>query len=71
MTGFVEWVSVQHIMAGDGRLLQILCVLLIVPEFQMPAAECLLQIVNRKGQVQLSCVCKLQQHVLIFFNFID
>lgn len=52
LTGFVEWVSIVHIMAGDGRLLQILCILLNDVEFQTPAAECLSQIVNRKGQIK-------------------
>lgn len=52
LTGFVEWVSINHIMASNGRLLQILCILLIDEEFQQPAAECLLQIVNRKGMVK-------------------
>ncbi|KAL9702941.1 hypothetical protein quinque_006459 [Culex quinquefasciatus] len=52
LTGFVEWVSINHIMAANGRLLQILCILLIDVEFQQPAAECLLQIVNRKGQIK-------------------
>lgn len=50
LTGFVEWVSITHIMASDGKLLQILCILLNDDAFQIPAAECLLQIVNRKGQ---------------------
>lgn len=52
LTGFVEWVSIIHIMASNGRLLQILCILLIDEEFQQPAAECLLHVVNRKGQVK-------------------
>ncbi|XP_053683360.1 exportin-5 [Sabethes cyaneus] len=52
LTGFVEWVSINHIMAANGRLLQIMCILLIDEEFQQPAAECLLQIVNRKGQIK-------------------
>ncbi|KXJ77769.1 exportin-5 [Aedes albopictus] len=52
LTGFVEWVSINHIMASNGRLLQILCILLIDEEFQQPAAECLLHVVNRKGQVK-------------------
>ncbi|XP_046625233.1 exportin-5 [Neodiprion virginianus] len=52
LTGFVEWVSIAHVMAEDGRLLQILCVLLGNPTFQCPAAECLLQIVNRKGKAE-------------------
>lgn len=52
LTGFVEWVSINHIMAEDGRLLQILCLLLGDPIFQCSAAECLLQIVNRKGKAE-------------------
>lgn len=52
LTGFVEWVSIVHIMAGEGRLLQMLCILLNDVEFQTPAAECLSQIVNRKGQAK-------------------
>lgn len=52
LTGFVEWVSINHIMAANGRLLQILCILLVDIEFQQPAADCLLQIVNRKGQLK-------------------
>ncbi|XP_043529566.1 exportin-5 [Frieseomelitta varia] len=52
LTGFVEWVSITHIMAEDGRLLQILCLLLGDPIFQCSAAECLLQIVNRKGKAE-------------------
>ncbi|KAG5876268.1 hypothetical protein JTB14_013005 [Gonioctena quinquepunctata] len=51
-TGFVEWVSMSHIMAQNGRLLQILCLLLNDTAFQYPAAECLSQIVNRKGKVE-------------------
>ncbi|KAH0952701.1 hypothetical protein HN011_008649 [Eciton burchellii] len=52
LTGFVEWVSINHIMAEDGRLLQILCLLLGDSIFQCSAAECLLQIVNRKGRAE-------------------
>lgn len=39
-------------MADEGRLLQILCLLLGDPTFQCPAAECLLQVVNRKGKAE-------------------
>ncbi|KAG7201060.1 hypothetical protein KM043_017606 [Ampulex compressa] len=39
-------------MAEDGRLLQILCLLLGNPIFQRAAAECLLQVVNRKGKAE-------------------
>lgn len=52
LTGFSEWVSINHIMTLEGKLLQILCILLIDDSFQLPAAECLLQIVNRKGQLK-------------------
>ncbi|XP_063992665.1 exportin-5 [Diachasmimorpha longicaudata] len=52
LTGFVEWVSIVHIMADEGRLLQILCVLLGNATFQCAAAECLLQVVNRKGKTE-------------------
>lgn len=47
LTGFVEWVSTAHIVAHNGRLLQILCVLLNDSVFQSPAAECLLQVCLR------------------------
>lgn len=52
LTGFVEWVSISHIFCQDGKLLYILCVLLTDPAFQINAAECLSQIVNRKGQAK-------------------
>lgn len=52
LTGFVEWVSVVHIMAGEGRLLHILCILLNDAAFQIPAAECLAIIANRRGQLK-------------------
>ncbi|XP_045492853.1 exportin-5 isoform X2 [Colias croceus] len=52
LTGFVEWVSTNHVVTNNGRLLQILCILLQDDVFQLPAAECLLQIVNRKGSTK-------------------
>ncbi|GBP07029.1 Exportin-5 [Eumeta japonica] len=52
LTGFVEWVSVSHIVTNNGRLLQILCILLQDDAFQLAAAECLLQLVNRKGSTK-------------------
>ncbi|XP_063635892.1 exportin-5 [Cydia splendana] len=52
LTGFVEWVSTNHVVMNNGRLLQILCVLLQDEAFQLPAAECLLQVVNRKGSTK-------------------
>ncbi|XP_046395855.1 exportin-5 isoform X3 [Ischnura elegans] len=62
LTGFVEWVSINHIMAQDGKLLQILCALLDKENFQSDAAECLLQIVNRKGRAEE------RKPLLILFN---
>ncbi|XP_072394417.1 exportin-5 [Diabrotica undecimpunctata] len=62
LTGFVEWVSMSHIMAQNGRLLQILCLLLNDTAFQYSAAECLSQIVNRKGKVEE------RKPLLILFN---
>lgn len=50
LTGFVEWVSISHIMSNNGRLLEILCILLNDAAFKNSAAECLVQIVNRKGK---------------------
>ncbi|XP_041972976.1 exportin-5 [Aricia agestis] len=52
LTGFVEWVSTNHVVMNNGRLLQILCILLQDDVFQLPAAECLLQVVNRKGSTK-------------------
>ncbi|XP_059051314.1 exportin-5 [Achroia grisella] len=52
LTGFVEWVSINHVVMNNGRLLQMLCILLQDDAFQLPAAECLLQIVNRKGSTK-------------------
>uniref|UniRef100_A0A1B0A058 Importin N-terminal domain-containing protein n=1 Tax=Glossina pallidipes TaxID=7398 RepID=A0A1B0A058_GLOPL len=52
LTGFAEWVSINHITCSNGKLLQILCILLNDKAFQCNAAECLSQITNRKGQVK-------------------
>ncbi|XP_067636787.1 exportin-5 [Eurosta solidaginis] len=52
LTGFVEWVSMQHITLNNCKLLQILCILLNDKAFQTNAAECLSQITQRKGQVK-------------------
>jgi exportin-5 len=46
LTGFIEWVSINHVMANNGQLLQILCLLLDDEDFQAQAAECLLQVVT-------------------------
>ncbi|EDW75143.1 uncharacterized protein Dwil_GK19857 [Drosophila willistoni] len=52
LSGFVEWVSIQHIMSSNGKLLHFLCILLNDKAFQCNAAECLGLITNRKGQVK-------------------
>lgn len=52
LSGFVEWVSINHIVASNGRLLQMICYLLEFPDFQLAAAECLSLITNRKGTVR-------------------
>ncbi|XP_063695724.1 exportin-5 isoform X3 [Culicoides brevitarsis] len=60
--GFVDWVTIKHIMAGNGRLLQILCILLSDVDFQAPAAECLIQIASRKGNI------KDRKELLVLFS---
>ncbi|KAH8421457.1 hypothetical protein KR009_008314 [Drosophila setifemur] len=52
LSGFVEWVSIQHIMSSNGKLMHFLCILLNDKAFQCNAAECLAQITNRKGQAK-------------------
>ncbi|KAL8619551.1 hypothetical protein ACOMHN_019607 [Nucella lapillus] len=52
LTGFVDWVSIIHIMEDNGRLLQLLCQMLSDQNMQLHAAECLLLIVSRKGKVE-------------------
>ncbi|CAO1317047.1 unnamed protein product [Diamesa hyperborea] len=51
LTEFVEWVSIQHVMASNGRLLQMICNLLEFSEFQLAASDCLVKLTNRKGVV--------------------
>ncbi|KAK8751328.1 hypothetical protein OTU49_014122 [Cherax quadricarinatus] len=50
LTVYVEWVSLHYIFSNDGKLLQSLCFLLSQDSLKMEAAECLLQIVSRKGK---------------------
>lgn len=49
LTSFMEWVSITHLMANNGRLLAMVCYLLELTEFQMAAVDCLCHITNRKG----------------------
>lgn len=62
LCGFVEWVSINHIIASNGRLLQMISYLLEFPDFQLAAAECLSQITNRKG------IVKDRKPLLFLFN---
>jgi exportin-5 len=62
LSGFVEWVSVNHLVASNGKLLHMICYLLTFSEFQLYAVECLSQITNRKG------VIKDRKPLLFFFN---
>lgn len=62
LSGFVEWVSVTHLVASNGRLLQMICYLLEFPDFQVSAVECLSQITNRKG------IAKERKPLLFLFN---
>ncbi|KAI8477689.1 Exportin-5 [Branchiostoma belcheri] len=52
LCGYVEWVSVSHVFANDGKLVESLCLLLGQREFQLHAAECLLLLVNRRGRTE-------------------
>ncbi|XP_074656091.1 exportin-5-like [Tubulanus polymorphus] len=48
--GYVDWVSMSHITANNNLLLQMLCLLLADKQLRLPAANCLLEIVERKGK---------------------
>ncbi|XP_071797679.1 exportin-5-like [Asterias amurensis] len=50
LTGYVEWVTSQHIFASNNVLLSTLYALLDIPELKLNAVEVLQQIVNRKGK---------------------
>ncbi|KAK6181164.1 hypothetical protein SNE40_009086 [Patella caerulea] len=52
LTGFVDWVNMSHIVENNGRLLQLLCLLLDDSSLQLHAAECLLLVVSRKGKLE-------------------
>lgn len=52
LNGYLDWVSMNHLIMRDSLLLQMLCLLLSHPVLQLPATDCLLTIVNRKGKLQ-------------------
>ena len=45
---YVDWIAMSHILERDSLLLQMLCTMLRYDHIQLPAAECLLIITNRK-----------------------
>ncbi|KAK7075731.1 Exportin-5 [Halocaridina rubra] len=50
LAGYVGWVAAHHVFDNDGLLLNYLCVFLSHDYCNLEAAECLLQIVSRKGK---------------------
>lgn len=48
LAGYIDWVSLNHIVAENCKLLETLCLLLNEEELQLGAAECLLIAVSRK-----------------------
>lgn len=52
MSTFVEWVNYTHLANDNNAVLIILCTLLEDEHFQLGAADCLLQIVSRKGPLE-------------------
>ncbi|KAM7318625.1 hypothetical protein ACRRTK_021737 [Alexandromys fortis] len=52
LAGYIDWVSLNHIVAENCKLLETLCLLLNEEELQLGAAECLLIAVSRKGKLE-------------------
>ncbi|XP_077522444.1 exportin-5-like protein Ranbp21 [Amblyomma americanum] len=50
MAGFVEWIPLAEVMGSDGLLPRIFCFLLADVNLRIQAAECLLQVLSRKGK---------------------
>jgi len=48
LSAYVDWISMTYIVDNSGLLLQMLCAMLHDNFLQLPAAECLLTITNRK-----------------------
>lgn len=48
----MEWVNYSHIIGENNMVLPTLCALLEEENFQLHAAECLCQIVSRKGPME-------------------
>ncbi|XP_023226936.1 exportin-5-like [Centruroides sculpturatus] len=52
LAGFVEWIPISHIIAGESLLLPVLWNILEDDVLQLHAAECLLLIAGRKGKTE-------------------
>uniref|UniRef100_A0A8C6KJH1 Exportin-5 n=1 Tax=Nothobranchius furzeri TaxID=105023 RepID=A0A8C6KJH1_NOTFU len=52
LAGYIDWVSLVHITSGNCKLLEMLCLLLVEPELQLEASECLLIALSRKGKLE-------------------
>ncbi|KAK2183970.1 hypothetical protein NP493_288g00016 [Ridgeia piscesae] len=62
LSAYVDWISMTYIVDNSGLLLQMLCAMLHDNFLQLPAAECLLTITNRKGKIED------RKPLLILFN---
>ena len=51
LSAYVDWASAQYVFDNNGLLLQMLCLMLQDASLQLPAAECLLIIANRKVRI--------------------
>lgn len=52
---YLEWISVTHLLANNGVLLQMICGLLEDDILKYSAVECLLAITGRKVSVFCKC----------------
>ena len=48
LTGYLDWVNLDHVFAENAILLQMLCVLLEDSKLRLPACECLVILLERK-----------------------
>ena len=51
LSGYVEWVHIDHLVTNDAVLIKMLCELLADPMLRQEAVEVLLLVVGRKGKV--------------------
>ena len=48
LAAYLDWMNVSYVFQDSGRILQQLCGLLNDSNLQLPAAECLIIIANRR-----------------------